>query len=54
MKVGLEWVRQFVEYARYVLEPGERQVGDQFPRQVDADKAIRILDEEIAKQKERG
>jgi hypothetical protein len=52
MKVGLEWVRQFVEYARYVLEPGESQFGDQFPRQADADKAIRILDEEIVKQRE--
>jgi hypothetical protein len=40
----LQWVRKFIEYARYELEPGEMQLGDQFPRQGDADKAIGILD----------
>jgi len=40
----LAWVKKFIEYARYELQPGETQVGDQFPRQADADKAIRILD----------
>jgi hypothetical protein len=40
----LQWVRKFIEYARYELEPGEMQMGDQFPRQGDADKAIGILD----------
>ncbi|HVI39907.1 MAG TPA: hypothetical protein VM577_04535 [Anaerovoracaceae bacterium] len=51
MKTGLEWVKSFIEYARYELEPGEMQPGDQFPRQADADKAIRILEKEIAKRK---
>jgi hypothetical protein len=40
----LKWVRSFVEYARYVLEPGPRESGDQFPRQLDADKAMAELD----------
>ena len=51
LKTGLEWVKSFIEYARYELEPGEMQPGDQFPRQADADKAIRILEKEIAKRK---
>jgi hypothetical protein len=40
----LRWVRSFIEYARYELQPGESQFGDQFPRQADADKAMGILD----------
>lgn len=47
-KVDLMWVRKFVEYARYELQPGEQQVGDQFPRQDAADKAIAKLDGIIA------
>jgi hypothetical protein len=43
-KSSLRWVRKFIEYARYELEPGAMQLGDQFPRQADADKAIAVID----------
>jgi hypothetical protein len=43
----LTWVRKFVEYARYELEPGVMQPGDQFPRQDAADKAVAELDSVI-------
>lgn len=39
----LRWVKSFIEYARYELQPGESRVGDQFPRQADADKAIATI-----------
>jgi hypothetical protein len=37
-------VRSFIEYARYVLEPGKAVFPDQFPKQVDADEAMSRLD----------
>jgi hypothetical protein len=44
----LKWVRTFIEYARYELEPGEQQAGDQFPRQSAADKAMAEIDAVLA------
>jgi hypothetical protein len=38
---------KFIEYARYELEPGELQLGDQFPRQGCADKEIASLKEVV-------
>jgi hypothetical protein len=43
----LKDVRTFIEYARYELEPGEMQSGDQFPRQGCADKRLAKLTEAI-------
>ena len=40
----LEHVRTFIGYARYELEPGEAELGDQFPRQGCADKIIAKID----------
>ena len=42
-----KWLRKFVEYARYELEPGTQQPGDQFPRQDAADRAIGLIDKMI-------
>jgi hypothetical protein len=49
MEQELRWVRKFIEYARYELQPGEQQVGDQFPRQDAADKAMAKIDGILAK-----
>lgn len=40
----LKWLRSFVVYARYELQPGTSQPGDQFPRQADADRALSEID----------
>lgn len=39
----LKRAKTFIEYARYELQPGLAQIGDQFPRQEDADKVINEL-----------
>lgn len=44
----LKWLRKFVEYARYELQPGEAKMGSQFPHQADADKAMAMIDELLA------
>jgi hypothetical protein len=48
LREKLAWVRKFIEYARYELQPGEQQFGDQFPRQDAADKAMAEIDTVIA------
>lgn len=37
---ALEKARTFIEYARYELQDGKAELGDQFPRKADADEAI--------------
>lgn len=44
----LKWVRKFIEYARYELQPGTQQPFDQFPRQDAADKAMAEIDLVVA------
>lgn len=44
----LQWVKKFIEYARYELQPGEATIGSQFPHQADADKAIATINEVLA------
>jgi hypothetical protein len=44
----IKWLRSFIEYARYELQPGEPKIGDQFPRQCEADKALKIVDALLA------
>lgn len=39
----LEKARDFIEYARHELQPGKATVGDQFPRQVDADNILKMI-----------
>lgn len=41
-------VRSFIEYARYVLEPGKASGFDQFPKQGDADEAVQRLNMALA------
>lgn len=48
---ALSHARMFIEYARYELEPGLATIGDQFPRQEDADKEIKNIDAAIEKLK---
>jgi hypothetical protein len=48
LRAQIEWVKKFIEYARYELQPGEAKIGSQFPHQADADKAIGILDKLLA------
>jgi hypothetical protein len=48
IREALRRARTFIQYARYELEPGESQVGDQFPRQGCADKEIARLSAALA------
>jgi hypothetical protein len=41
---ALSNARIFIGYARYELEPGKSQLGDQFPRQADADVVLAEID----------
>jgi hypothetical protein len=43
----LKRARTFIEYARYELEPGKATLGDQFPRQEDADVVLADIAEAI-------
>lgn len=54
LRPDVAWVRKFIEYARYELEPGESQPFDQFPRQAEADKAMAKLDAWLALLPEEG
>lgn len=49
MYEALQRARTFIAYARYELEPGELQLGDQFPRQGCADKEIARIEAAITK-----
>lgn len=48
LEQDLVWVVKFIAYARYELQPGEQQMGDQFPRQSAADDATNRLERVIA------
>jgi hypothetical protein len=41
--VALKKAHTFIEYARYELQPGLATVGDQFPRQQDADVVMALI-----------
>ncbi len=44
MREALSKARTFIEYARYELEEGMATIGDQFPKQGDADVAMSRID----------
>lgn len=44
LREALAKARTFIEYARYELEPGLAQFGDQFPKQEDAYKVMALID----------
>jgi hypothetical protein len=41
---ALKKAKSFIEYARYELQPGKAQLGDQFPRQDDADAVLGLIE----------
>ena len=46
---ALKKAKTFIYYARYELQPGKAVLGDQFPKQEDADNVTAIIDAAIAK-----
>jgi hypothetical protein len=49
LRTALERAITFIKYARYELEPGLATIGDQFPRQEDADKMVKEAEDALCK-----
>jgi hypothetical protein len=47
--IALRKAKSFIYYARYELQPGKAVLGDQFPKQEDADNVTALIDAALAK-----